>query len=375
MKNLIILTVIFNFTNLFNFLSAQPKPDLKISEIVSPPASTGSGSTRWINFKIKNQGNANAGSSRVRAFVSANTTLELTNDIELGSSAVAAINFNTTVTTGISCNFPAIDAGPYYVLLQCDANSQLNESNENNNFWNLPIQITGTPPAPSNNDVCGGIALPLQSSWSYLLTSNFGSSTTSTPTGLGISCGNASNDVWYKYTCGENATYTIQGNAGTLQDGVFALYRYVGSNCNSLAYFTCNDDDGPGSMPKMVVQLVKNQIYYIRAWGKNSTKGTFGVCIRKGTYSNDGGIESRVTREKMDKIEIYPNPTTGLLRIENINLLQNIKLEIIDIKGKLVKEYSYDNNAIDLSELVNGVYILKFYQPEKLIIKKVVLQK
>ncbi|MBW6483517.1 MAG: T9SS type A sorting domain-containing protein [Vicingaceae bacterium] len=59
--------------------------------------------------------------------------------------------------------------------------------------------------------------------------------------------------------------------------------------------------------------------------------------------------------------KIYPNPTGGLVTIEfSDKALLPLTLEVIDVKGKIVKNYSLTdkNSTIDLTTLLKGAYIL-----------------
>ena len=62
---------------------------------------------------------------------------------------------------------------------------------------------------------------------------------------------------------------------------------------------------------------------------------------------------------KTNNFEIYPNPTDGILYINNITKLKNI--EILNSLGQVVVSETIDNNknSIDLSKLSNGLYFLK----------------
>ncbi len=58
---------------------------------------------------------------------------------------------------------------------------------------------------------------------------------------------------------------------------------------------------------------------------------------------------------------IYPNPTNGLIIIEfSDKVLLPLTIEIIDVKGKVVKDYFINDkiSSIDLTSLPKGVYIL-----------------
>ena len=75
-------------------------------------------------------------------------------------------------------------------------------------------------------------------------------------------------------------------------------------------------------------------------------------------------------------ITIYPNPTTGKLRIEN-GELRIEKIEIYDIYGRMQKEERSKEQGegemvIDISNLSAGVYMIKFDTDKGVIHKKVV---
>ena len=71
-------------------------------------------------------------------------------------------------------------------------------------------------------------------------------------------------------------------------------------------------------------------------------------------------------------INIYPNPTRGMVTIETTaDVAQRIQL--ISMEGKVLRDMRSVNNQtqLDLSELANGVYFLKVGSE----IQKVILSK
>lgn len=72
-----------------------------------------------------------------------------------------------------------------------------------------------------------------------------------------------------------------------------------------------------------------------------------------------------------DKIKIYPNPAQDVLYIDNIN--QDAKISIVDVTGKIVESYS-STKTIDVAELKQGVYFLKFDFNGKAFVKRFVKQ-
>ena len=69
-----------------------------------------------------------------------------------------------------------------------------------------------------------------------------------------------------------------------------------------------------------------------------------------------------------DKFVIYPSPATDVLNIKYDNSIKSIK--ITDISGKLIIDVYQDFNAIDVSELSNGIYFLKLFTSDRVLTKK-----
>ena len=73
-----------------------------------------------------------------------------------------------------------------------------------------------------------------------------------------------------------------------------------------------------------------------------------------------------------DVIQVYPNPTTGLVNL-NFNNISNLNFEIFSINGKLIKNYTdYRHNQVDFNYLDNGVYFIRFYINNKVVVKKMI---
>ncbi len=76
---------------------------------------------------------------------------------------------------------------------------------------------------------------------------------------------------------------------------------------------------------------------------------------------------------------IYPNPSKGIITLENTKGLNNISIDIFDLTGKLILSKNKLNLktdfTIDLSNQKSGVYLCKIKTNDNLIIKKIVLSK
>ncbi len=53
---------------------------------------------------------------------------------------------------------------------------------------------------------------------------------------------------------------------------------------------------------------------------------------------------------------LYPNPTDGLIQIKNSHFDPGMKIQILDLNGKVVMKKKLDKNVIDLSSLSDGIY-------------------
>jgi hypothetical protein len=82
------------------------------------------------------------------------------------------------------------------------------------------------------------------------------------------------------------------------------------------------------------------------------------TIVNKSVFTNVLNINSISKMESMNLL-IYPNPTNGIIQIRN-ELSSDANLIITDITGKLIikSQLSKLNNQIDLSNIVNGLYLL-----------------
>ncbi len=76
------------------------------------------------------------------------------------------------------------------------------------------------------------------------------------------------------------------------------------------------------------------------------------------------------TKEDID-IQIFPNPTTGLLNIKGDNIES---IDIIDIAGRIVGTFEKPSQTIDISKYEKGVYFARVKIDGKIFTRKVLLQ-
>lgn len=71
---------------------------------------------------------------------------------------------------------------------------------------------------------------------------------------------------------------------------------------------------------------------------------------------------------ELNKIQVFPNPTDGIVQINALNIE---RVEVINLEGKC---WDFEaKNEIDLSNLEQGVYMLKVSTSYEIIIRKIVL--
>lgn len=111
---------------------------------------------------------------------------------------------------------------------------------------------------------------------------------------------------------------------------------------------------------------VQNGNYSVMITDINGCKGTSPVF----SVTNLGLNENSINK----KINIYPNPTTGMVTITNQDNFAIDKIEIVDTLGKTVSEETSSTSQIDISKFSKGIYILKIHSGKSVFQKKIVKQ-
>jgi len=75
-----------------------------------------------------------------------------------------------------------------------------------------------------------------------------------------------------------------------------------------------------------------------------------------------------------NNFKIFPNPTnTGFVNITSLNS-DAMNVQVFDILGKQVKNETLTNNTLNVSDLNNGIYIVKITQNNTSTTKKLVIR-
>ncbi len=91
---------------------------------------------------------------------------------------------------------------------------------------------------------------------------------------------------------------------------------------------------------------------------------------------------SNVEKENKDGdliVQLYPNPTSGIIKIQSSSLRSEMDMHLIDMNGKVLYEETLRveqgsfGKQLDLSNYTKGIYFLRFLDEEEQLVKKIVL--
>ncbi len=222
------------------------------------------------------------------------------------------------------------------------------------------------------NDVCSdAILITPRADCSPRVFTNVGA--TNSGDGSEFSCGSegVGNDTWFETIVPDSGSLTIEVTASVVDGfGDSVLQAYSGS-CGALEFIEC-DDDGAGNLLLSRIDLAGRtpgeSIYFEVIEYGSDFEGTFGVCVYDDSISDVHAISDV-------NINIYPNPTSRFVQIDNLDNL-NLEYYIYDLTGKLLQTEKLQDQ-IDLSNLNDGLYLLKAINTEtnEQIVERITLQR
>jgi len=197
---------------------------------------------------------------------------------------------------------------------------------------------------------------------------------------------NPDNNVWFKFQATtEHMKMTIDrgDTKGTIRRVNAAIWEADGTSEITSKRYIGNDDD---VVVEVVNTLTPGNWYYISVDNNYANyKGSFTLCL------NDMNIESNfkvgTTKKVSDVIEIthddagyevkvFPNPTTGKVRLE-FGGYKVEQIEVVDMNGKSVytkKSQIQPREIIDLSDNLNGMYLIYIINADKTMITKTIIK-
>jgi len=99
------------------------------------------------------------------------------------------------------------------------------------------------------------------------------------------------------------------------------------------------------------------------SWNESYYKGAPMIRAVVGKYYDHSGIADNNKK----KISLYPNPTTGMVYIRDLDETTGMHYQLTDLYGRTVEVSSFEQNGIDLSGKTPGVYFIRIFKDNKLI--------
>ncbi len=133
-----------------------------------------------------------------------------------------------------------------------------------------------------------------------------------------------------------------------------------------------NQNDIPQSYPNKAAISPNGNIYLVSDTNdpNNSANHLFLV-------TNVVGFNPSLSvsdNEEDYKTIVYPNPTTGIVTISNIENQTIDKIELVDSLGKILSIQTENTSQINLSTFSKGIYIIKMYSGNSISQKRIIKQ-
>ncbi len=162
------------------------------------------------------------------------------------------------------------------------------------------------------------------------------------------------------------------------EQGIIFYYNHIDNNLNSTFRLAGSLSEAEDSACLSCTHTIKDGIRSGAAAAKlhggsfpDLITGNYagGVCFFKGRMPAARPVNISATAKKEAELNIYPNPTSGLLQIDlGTNDNTAVQIDALDLCGRILKR-AY-GTQIDLSDLENGIYIIEInHTSRKKIIK------
>ena len=118
-------------------LTVEALPDLQAPGIQRKIFLIAKGAPYWVQWDVRNVGEAAAGSSHAKAYLTTDYDWDTSNDYALGELSVPALGVDSDAFIMWEFTMPDLGPGNYNIRFLCEVDSQAEvaESNEGNNLW------------------------------------------------------------------------------------------------------------------------------------------------------------------------------------------------------------------------------------------------
>jgi hypothetical protein len=177
--------------------------------------------------------------------------------------------------------------------------------------------------------------------------------------------GNAWNLIWTAYEGVSYQTYNIYRSSGD-SIGEMELIGTMPSGNTSFSDF-----GAPEGYVYYVVEIILDEACYVEQ--DDPSRSTTSASIRSNVATNNPA--AAIKEVLTNNLSIYPNPAKDELKITNHELRNGEMITISDLQGRVVGNYelkitNYGEGSINISNLPNGVYVVKAGSKTAKIIKE-----
>jgi len=129
----------------------------------------------------------------------------------------------------------------------------------------------------------------------------------------------------------------------------------------------------------LIVNEFAEYPYRVAFYAYTPSVGAFDPSVAKWIVflykGNDFLSIGETIRKDITPLEINPNPTSGTIHISNYQYFHNRPYEVINTDNRIVLKGRILDETISLSELDNGIYIIRFWTENEYFTRKIVLAK
>ncbi len=378
--------------------------DLTIANFSSNSGSPGD--VVSFTFDLINAGNQTASQSyNITTYISADNQLS-SDDLQEGNIGTGNTQPGTTPNVNgaitIPSNFPP---GSYWLIIKVDDDNNVQETNENNNVFAIPLPIV---------DDSGGCIAPVnvanEKPATQSSTLNFGGIDSGAANAVdgnidgnyyngSVAVTTESNQAWWQVDLGglfnvfSVEIYNRTEGTARLNDFyVMTSATPFTSSSLTTARNTANNETyipGQASVPSLWFTNSNVPVRYVRVQRAGSGYLTLAELRVNGcpiNNLNDNGTQSFEAQNEVTTsfslIKLFPNPTSGELfgqiesttdkeiSIQIVNILGQVKLE-----RKMRVEIGANTFQLQLDHFENGMYNVIFQDGDKLVSKQFVISK
>ncbi len=269
--------------------------------------------------------------------------------------------------------FTAPYTGFYYVVF--DSNNVCNVDGQSG-IGNVKVFLNNAslfncPPKPSNDSICGAIALQLNTPQHGDNTfADYFDAQDTLAINAGFLCSQPNNTLWYKFTPTISGNYNIQTSSPAVSGLNAWLGVYSAANCKAtiIGKDTCLAACTPGvGVANNTINMIAGNTYFIMMDGYEDAVGSYTIEMKAVDTTASSGIN---LLNSINNIFISPNPTNDFFKVHfAVAPTQNTTIQLLDITGRLLTETTTINAfeaTIDVSKIVSGVYFVKVFDHEKM---------